>query len=350
MTLWLDELVRLARAVFAPARRDTLTPVPLSGGGRMVRRAGVLVVALAVLAGAGYAGYALLWQESPPPQVEPPKVVDAGDRLPTADEFAELARTDPVGMLQAGLTRYKREVKGGFRAVLHKRERIGGTLHPPERVRIAVRNDPLAVSMIWEEGARKVFGSAPVAALYPYTDGKADPPKVDPPAMAAWRPDALLEVGRWRHVEVKGSSARDAARYCITDSGFEPAMLRTHAAWKQAKDRGDPAPAYLGLRPVPELGGRPCHVVRRACPKTEADSFALDEARPTDPRRVARDGFDEVTILVDAETWLQTGTVLKKANGDLVGEYHFRDVELFPDRMPDVPFAVATIKAVPAAK
>jgi hypothetical protein len=316
----------------------------------MIRRAGVLVVAVAVLAGAGYAGYALFWHEPPPPYAEPPRVEDAGDRLPTADEFAGLARTDPVAMLQAGLTRYKREVKGGFRAVLHKRERIGGTLHPPERVRMAVRNDPLAVSMIWEAGARKdIVGSTPVAVLYPYTDGKT-PPTTDPGAMAAWRPDAWLESGRWKRVGVRDGLARDAARYCITDSGFEPAMLRTHAAWKQARERGDPPPAYLGLRPVDELGGRVCHAIRRTCPHTEADSFALDEERPSDPKKVARDGFDRVTIFVDAETWLQVGTELKKANGELIGEYYFRDVELFPDVMPADPFAVAAIKAVPAAK
>lgn len=311
----------------------------------MLSRAGVLLVAAAVLGGAGYAGYALLWAEPPPPPVEPPTLVDDGDRLPTADEFAELARTDPVRMLEAGLTRYRREVKGGFRAVLRKRERIAGVVHPAERIRIAVRNDPPAVSMIWEEGARKVFGSTVVAALYPYTDGKL--PETDPAAMAVWRPGALLT---WKHVEVKGSSARDAARYCITDSGFEPAMLRTHAAWKRAKDRGDPPPAYLGLRTVDELGGRVCHVVRRACPHTEADSFALDEERPTDPRKLARDGFDQVTLFVDAETWLQVGTELKKANGELVGEYYFGNVDLYRDAMPAEPFAVATIKSVPAPK
>ncbi|MBX9579259.1 MAG: hypothetical protein K2X87_03040 [Gemmataceae bacterium] len=241
-------------------------------------------------------------------------------------------------------------MQGGFRAVIHKRERIGGTLHPAERVRVAVRNDPPAVSMIWEAGARKdIVGSTPVAALYPYTDGKT-PPKADPAAMAAWRPDAWLESGKWKHVEVKGDLARAAARYCITDSGFEPAMLRTHAAWKRAKERGDPTPSYLGLKPADELGGRACHVIRRTCPHTEADSFALDEERPTDPKRVARDGFDQVTIFVDAETWLQVGTELKKANGELVGEYYFGNVELFPDAVPAEPFAVATIKAVPAPK
>ena len=345
MTLWLDELARLVGALFAPARRGTLTPSPPTGGRRMVRRAGVLVLAAAVLAGAGYAGYALFWHEPPPPPAEPPKLVDAGDRLPTADEFAELARTDAVRMLEAGLTRYKREVPGGFRARLHKQERIAGTLHPPERVRIAVRNDPPAVSMIWEEGARKVFGSTLVGALYPYTDAKGA--ETDPAAMAVWRPGALLS---WKHVEVKGDSARGAARYCITDSGFAPAMLRTHAAWKRAKDRGDPAPAYLGLRPVDELGGRVCHVVRRDCPHPEADSFALDEERPTDPKRVARDGFDRVTIMVDAETWLQIGTELTRTNGDVVGRYYFRDVELFAGPMPAEPFAVATVKAARAPK
>lgn len=342
---WVGEFVG---ALLTPTGGRTLSAsLASSGGRRMPGRGRLLLVAVVVGLPAVYAAYALLLSTPRPAEVPPPVLVDTGERLPEVDVFAELARTDPVRMLETGINRYRREVKGGFRAALHKRERIGGVLHPAERVRVAVRVDPPAVSFIWEEGARKdIVGSTPVAVLWPYADEKA-PDRLDPAAMAVWRPDAWI---KYKQVDVKGDLARGAARYCIKEAGFDRSMLRTHAAWLAARERGDAPPEYLGLQPVERLGGRLCHVVRRTCPTPEADSFALDEARPTDGKKLQKDGFDRVTIMVDRHTWLQVGTEITRANGEVVAEYYFRDVELFPEAVPAEPFNVETIKAVPATK
>src|SRR6476661_1883134 len=120
-------------------------------------------------------------------------------------------------------------------------------------------------------------------------------------------------------------------------------MLRTLDAWRKARARGDAAPTYLGCEPVEQLGGRVCYSIRRTCRTTEADSFALDEARPHDAAKLRKDGFDQVTIYVDAALWIQIGTELKKANGEVIGEYYFRDLELNPEFPADT-FTPAAIK------
>ena len=48
------------------------------------------------------------------------------------------------------------------------------------------------------------------------------------------------------------------------------------------------------------------------------------------PETVAREGFTELTIMIDAKRWLQVGTELRRANGELIGAYYFRDIELDP--------------------
>jgi hypothetical protein len=307
----------------------------------MLRRLlAVLVVGLAIAAG-GYGVFRYAISQPAPVEVPPPQFTDnAGTPLPDTDEFTHLAKTDPVAMLEKCLSRYAREVTG-FRATLHKRERIGGALHPPERVRVAVRNEPFAVSMVWDEGARGVIGAPVVGVLYPYADEK-NPQKADPVRLAVWRPDALFSS--YRGVEVKDDLARLSSRYSVKESGFDKSMLRTLDAWKTAKQKQSLRFEYLGSGPVEQLGGRVCHRIRRTCPTTEADSYALDEARPTDPKKLKADGFDQVTIFIDAERWIQVGTELKKASGDLVGEYYFRDLELNPTFAADA-FTPAALKA-----
>ena len=94
---------------------------------------------------------------------------------------------------------------------------------------------------------------------------------------------------------------------------------------------------------VEKTGGRLCHVIRRTCPVPEVDSFALDESPSKDAAKIKNDGHSEVTILLDAETWLQVGTALKRADGEPTASYYFRDVELNPPFPPDT-FTVDALK------
>ena len=320
------------RALFAPYRRDTLTPPrPVAAGGRgMARRVVPVVLAAVALAAAGYGAYAFLRHTPTPHEVAPPVFTASDDPPPPAATFAELAESDPVGMYEACLSRYAREAKG-FRATVEKHERTRGELRPREVVRIEVRDQPPAALLRWQEGGQRGV----TASLYA--------PEVTGPQIKAWRPAAALATLRDWSIDAKGDSARQASRYCVKDAGLYPSMLRTYTAWKKRKEAGDLRTEYLGKQVVGPAGGRECHVVRRYCPRTEIDPFALDEEAPTDPKVIARDGFTEVTVMIDAERWLQVGSVLKNASGALVGEYYFRDVELVTEFPPDT-FTLANLR------
>jgi hypothetical protein len=308
----------------------------------MARRVARFVAVVAVLGGAGYGVYAWLSPTPQPPVAKPPEHRDEGKTLPTATAWEELARTNPVALLDNALTQYQRTVKG-FTATLEKQERIDGKLHETEVIHLAVQGDVpespgakpnVKVRMVWEEkGARRVLGSTVRATLY--AEGTNDD------RIWTWRPDAPFK--KEHSIGTKETSARGASRYCIRDTGLYQVMLRTHAAWDRLQRAGEFRFEYEGLEVAEKLNGRPCHVIRRICLHPEADPFALDEEPPTDPKVVERDGFTEVKIFMDAERWIQVGTELRKGN-DLTGAYYYRDLELNPTFPPDT-FTTTAIKA-----
>lgn len=303
----------------------------------MLRRWWVIaLVVLGLVAGGGYAGYRWYFSSPVVESVAPPSIVDNNGGLPTPEQFAELAKTDPVAMLKACVTRYEREVNG-FRAVLEKQERLENKLHPSEVVYMAIREKPVAVTIRWKEGARPdFFGAKTEGVVYPAGEKNDE--------IALWRPAARLM--KEPKVGPKSRPARESSRYCIIDAGFLPTLLRTYRAWEANQKAGELKFVYHGLKPVSQLGGRTCHVIERTCPRREVDSFSLDEVAPTDPKKVESEGFDRVTIMIDAETWIQVGSELKRANGELIGSYYFRDIELNP-KFADDEFTPAAIKKAP---
>ncbi len=70
---------------------------------------------------------------------------------------------------------------------------------------------------------------------------------------------------------------------------------------------------------VKEAGDRVCWKLKRTDYKAPEDI----------------DGVTDMTLYVDKETWLQVGSTLKGADGQLLGEYFFRDIELNLDFKPD---------------
>src|SRR5262249_51915339 len=87
----------------------------------------------------------------------------------------------------------------------------------------------------------------------------------------------------------------------------------TLAAWDAAKKDDALHVEYLGKRKIKEAGGRLCYVLHRS-------KFRKPEV----------DGITDVTIYVDCENWLQVGSILKGEEGQLIGEYFFRDLRLNP--------------------
>ncbi len=290
----------------------------------------IVLPSLLVLAGlAGWAIYSFCYQ--PAPDLAQAPVLTPDDApLPQADEFEVLARTDPVKMLEKCLVRYQREVKNGFTANLSKQELVKGKLLPREEIALAVRGDvpdpstgktKIEVLMKWISGGHVELGTEVKGTLYVEEKGGT----LD--SIITWRPNAPF---RKEHaIDVNGPSARGASRYCIRDAGFYRVTMRTYEAWRQRKEADTLQTEYLGRKRIEETGVD-CYVVKRICKTPDVDAFELGGTAPTDPEVIARDGFGEITVMIDAQRWLQVGTELRKANGELVGAYYFRNVDLNP--------------------
>jgi hypothetical protein len=242
---------------------------------------------------------------------------------PTAD-LATLARTDPVGLLDAARRRFRAEVRT-YRVKLHKQERIDGTLHPPEVVRVVAREEPFAILMRWESGQRAVLGTPVEGTLFAAgaNGGK----------MTVWRPAARLAFLQTIDVGPTDTSARSAARYAISEGGLGHAVERTYRAWLEAAREGTLKAEYLGTRAVPEVGGAVCHVVRRTG-SPHLDPFLMSETA-ADPARHPSDAVTTITVMIDVTTAAQVGAELRRADGELVGAYYWRDLELNPSLPAD---------------
>jgi hypothetical protein len=232
-------------------------------------------------------------QHDPPPESP---VLDTTAALPSAEQFASLARTDPVAFLRACLLRYRKEVHGYF-CTLQKQERIHGKLGPVEVIGAAFREDPFSVLMVWKTPPAGMADRALYVAGQ--NDGKA------------------LARGRFLHLihhrDPYSADAMNASRYALPEFGIAKGTERTLAAWEHAADRGKLKVEYLGVRSVPEAGNVPCHVLRRTCDPPEED------------------GVVRVDISVDTNHWLQVGNVLTAAEDQLIAAYYFRDLVLNPD-------------------
>ena len=109
---------------------------------------------------------------------------------------------------------------------------------------------------------------------------------------------------------------KSESRYHIRESGLVVSIERTWRVWRRSQQLGRLNVQYLGVQPVAEVGGRPCHILVRTCDPPEED------------------GVVTVWLAYDAESWLQVGSRLT-AGERLIGSYYFRDVRLNPAFPPD---------------
>lgn len=341
-------LGRIARLLFGTRRATTLAGSPLPAQGFSMRRFLLVATALILLViGAG--SYFLFFRE-PPPLVETPRFEDTGDRLPTAEEFDALAHSDPVKLLEACLTRYQREVKDGITATLVKKERVHGDPKPPkeppqEVIQLSVNGDvpddkghrKAHVRMIWESGARKsIVGTVHGTLFVEEKGGNND-------KITAW-------LGFAFPTPVNGTMARGASRYCMKDAGLYGAMLRSHLVWKKRQDDKELTWRLVDRRPVAEVGGRVCYVIERTCPSPEVDPFEIGGEPNTGGKPAADVGQVRITLFIDVERWLQVGSELVRQDGQLLGCYYFRDINLHPTFADDTFTTEGMKKAVAAVK
>jgi len=229
-----------------------------------------------------------------------PPAASAG---PAARSFAELCRDDPVEAIARSMRKYKAEVEG-YSCILVKRERINGELRDPEVIACDFQEAPFAVIMRWVEGKTR-------AEAMLYAAGQNGDQLLIVPASDLGK-SALKLIGRtYAKRALTSEDAKSASRYPANQFGIYCGTARVYDAWKAAHERGALRTEYEGVRPIPEMNGRPCHVLRRNCLVPEED------------------GLTQVTILFDAETHFQVGAVLM-AGAELIGRYYFRDLRLNP--------------------
>ena len=246
-------------------------------------------------------------QPATPPVEE---YTDDGVSLPSAANFAKLAQSDPTAFLEMCMRRYRREVKT-LSGEMVKQERVDGKVHPAETLDFWFREEPYSVMIKWKKGARQ-------AAASMYVKGENNDKIVALPTLLKW-------AGKVVERDVDGREAHACSRYLMNESSMLQGTERTWAAWKAAKQKGTLQVEYLGLAPVADLGGRPCHVLKRTCKPTEEDGIAT------------------VEVAVDADTWLQVGSTLADANGQLIGKYQFPKVVINPE-LPADQFTKETLK------
>jgi hypothetical protein len=226
------------------------------------------------------------------------RFVDDGATLPDEQTLRSQAQADPIAFLESCLRRYLRDVKG-YTCLLAKRECIAGHLMEPELVEVAFREQPHSVLMHWVKGARRV-------ETVLYVEGENQGQAL---IQLKWPLSLVGLVQR----DPEGQDARDNGRYPLSYFGLRYGTERVLGTWYRARRRGSLHVTYLGTQAVPQLGGRACHVLHRSGYDWPED-----------------DGITDLVMYIDCETWLQVGTVLHGASGELIAEYFLRDVKLNP--------------------
>jgi hypothetical protein len=233
-------------------------------------------------------------------------VKDTGDKLPDEAAMVELAKTDPIKFLEWSLIRYDREVKG-YHTNMRKQERVNGKLRPAEDIMVSFREKPFSVLFEYVKPVDAKY------VLYVKPDDFSDKNKGR--LLAQTSGILTLQLS----FDPDDKTPRETSRYAMYDFGIKIGTERSLASWVAAKKDEALHVEFLGEKKIKELGNRPCWVLKR-----------------TGYRKPEEDGITEATFYFDKETWLQTGSVLKNRNGDLIGEYLFRDVELNPKFDDDV--------------
>jgi hypothetical protein len=217
----------------------------------------------------------------------------------TAAGEEPLPTGDPVAQLQKCLDHFNEQNIMGYSLIMHKQERIGGVLQPSEEVQVYYRAKPHSVFMHWLQGTKR-------ADSVLYIEGANNGNMLVHPSGIAGR--LVKVVSR----DPEGEEARQAGRLPITQFGLKLSLERSLKNWQAAKESGSCRIEYLGVRKLREVGDRLCYVLRRTCNPPDSDGIA------------------EVTIYLDKETCLPVGNVSKDAQGNLIGEYIYKDIQLNP--------------------
>jgi hypothetical protein len=223
--------------------------------------------------------------------------------LPTDAQMEEVAKKNPIAFLKYCIRRYDYTVQG-YECIFKKQERIGDKLHPTETIAVKFREQPFSVLFDWLKGER-------LAKKTLYVRGENN-------NMLLVKPAGILSVAGIVERDPEGDQAKKSGRYPLTEFGIKIGSLRTLAAWEAARKNGTLKIEYDGIKKIKEVGDHECYVLKRP-----------QYAKPEDG------GIMSATFYFDKETWLQVGSTLKNAEGELIAEYWFTDIKLNPEFKPD---------------
>lgn len=229
-------------------------------------------------------------------------VSDDGSSMPSDATLQKLAGEDPCAFMEWCIRHCQRDVRG-VRLILRKHDRTLGVLRAPEVIAVDYRVQPFGVLFHWRQNP----GLA-TAVLYSPDER---------PGKLLVRP--IIALFGNIELDVDGDDAKRSGRYSLTEFGFETAMRRTLASWRKARRENALHVEFLGIQNRDEVSGRECFVFRRS-------NYARAEEA---------DGVRELTLLVDREHLLQTGSVLKNGAGEVLGQYYFDRMEINPKFQPD---------------
>ena len=227
--------------------------------------------------------------------------IDPERPLPSPEQFARLCQNDVLQALEMSLLRYDREV-AEYLCTMVKKERINGIDRPEETIRCAFRQKPFSVLMQWLKGQDKADASL-------FVEGENSEHVLIRPS--GFKGTLVGYVER----TTNDKEVLEASRYSVHEFGLERGSRRTLNAWRENQKQARFFVEYLGEKIIPEVGNRPCYVIKRTCNPPEEE------------------GMTEITIMLDKETWLQVGSVLK-CGERLIGSYYFKDIQLKPTFSP----------------
>jgi hypothetical protein len=203
---------------------------------------------------------------------------------------------DPCTFLQMCLDHYKKTVTG-YTCKFYKMERIK-KLNDLEVIDVHFQEKPFSVLFHWLKGQH-------LASKVLYVEGKD----------SVTKGQLLARVFLIVPTDVNGNEAKSTSRYPMTAFGMYHGSVRTLDGMVKAKAANNLHIEYYGKKKVIQLGDRECYMFVR---------------KPIDPPEEGDDKLAELTIYIDVQTWLQVGSILRDAKGDLIAEYFFRDVKLNP--------------------
>lgn len=235
------------------------------------------------------------------PQDSAPQATDRVAKAADQETISNILNKDPLVFLQMSLDRYAREAHG-YTCFFCKRERVNGVLRGNEEIIVAFREKPHSVYMNWQRGAT-------LAQKVLFVKGENDDCLLAAPA-------GLFSIVGVQQRSLDHPNSKNSGRYLVSEFGVKLGAERVLRDMRRAQKTGRLQVQYEGIFEVPQLDNHRCFkIVREINPAEE-------------------DGIRKAIFYFDVATWLQTGSILYDAEGNLIAEYFFKDMKFNPEFGP----------------